>query len=91
MFADQWRALIRTIIEVLDNPTLAYATEKTDRLVTEANMKQLPPAAVDEWHAACDEFEDMSPDEQDAWIDKVLNESGCASGESPAITNTGPA
>ncbi len=72
LFADQWRALIRTIVEVLDNPTLAYAVEKTDRLLTEEAMKRVPPEVAEEWEAACDQFEEMSPDDQNAWIEKVL-------------------
>ncbi len=63
---------MRLIVEELDDPTLAYATEKTDRLVSKETMEQMPPEAIEEWEAACEEFEDMSPDEQGARIEKVL-------------------
>ena len=72
MFTDQWKAMVRFMVEEFDNPVLAYATEKTDRLVTEETLKLLSPEAVQEWHDACNEFEAMSDEEQEAWIDKVI-------------------
>ncbi len=72
MFTDQWKAMVRSMVEELENPVVAYAIEKTDRMVTEETLKLLSPEAVQEWHDACDEFEVMSEEEQDAWIDKVI-------------------
>ena len=72
MFTDQWKAMVRSMIEELENPVLAYAIEKTDRIVTEETLKLLSPEAVQEWHEACEEFEAMSDEEQEAWIDKVI-------------------
>ena len=61
------------MIEVNDNPTFAYDIDKTDRIVTTENMDLLPEEALDEWDAACEEFEAMSPEAQKAWIEKVLS------------------
>jgi len=66
--------MARAMIEVNDNPTIAYAIDKTDRIVTEETMDSLPEAVVAEWHDACDEFEFMAEEAQDAWIEKVLTE-----------------
>ena len=73
-FDDAFKALVRAMIEVNDNPTFAYAIDKTDRIVTEENMDLLPKTVVAEWHEACDEFESMSVEAQDAWVEKVLTE-----------------
>ncbi len=54
------------------NPTVAYAIDKTDRIVSEDNMTLLSPEDLEEWEDACDEFESMSAGEQQAWIDTVL-------------------
>ncbi len=63
-----WKALVRTMIEVNDNPVIAFAIEKTDRIVTADNMKLLSPEDLAEWEAACDEFEGMTADDQQAWL-----------------------
>ncbi len=73
-FGDAFKAMVRAMIEVNDNPTFAYAIDKTDRIVTTENMDLLPEEALDEWEAACDEFEAMPVDEQDAWVAQVLTE-----------------
>ncbi len=73
-FDDAFKALVRAMIEVNDNPTFAYAIDKTDRIVTEKTMDSLPESAVAEWHEACDEFESMPVEAQDAWVKKVLTE-----------------
>ena len=56
-FTDSFKALVRTMIEVNNNPTIAYAIDKTDRLVTEVNVDQLTEEDLDEWASACSEFE----------------------------------
>jgi len=45
---------------------------KADRIVTEDNRKLLSEEDLAEWEAACDEFESMSGEEQDEWIENVL-------------------
>ena len=72
-FSDAFKAMVRAMIEVNDNPTFAYAIDKTDRIVTTESLDLLPAEALDEWDAACEEFEAMSPEEQKAWIDSVLS------------------
>ena len=64
--------MVRFMIEVNDNPTIAYAIDKTDRVVTEANMKLLSKDDLAEWGEACEEFESMSEDEQQRWVEQVL-------------------
>ena len=59
--------------ESTGNPTVAYAIDKTDCIVTEENIDQLPEQTLAEWEAACDEFEAMSEKKQEAWIQKVLS------------------
>jgi hypothetical protein len=71
-FEDAFKAMVRFMIEENDNPTLAYAIDKTDRVVTEANRELLSEADLTEWENACDEFEAMSVEDQDAWIERVL-------------------
>lgn len=71
-FEDAFKAMVRFMIEVNNNPIVAYAIDKTDRVVTEENRKLLSPKDLDEWDAACDEFESMSAEEQQAWVDEVL-------------------
>ncbi len=71
-FEDAYKAMVRFVIEVNDNPTMAYAIDKTDRVVTAENMKLLSEEDLAEWGEACEEFESMSEDEQQAWIDNVL-------------------
>lgn len=73
-FDDAFKAMVRAMIEVNDNPTFAYAIDKTDRIVTEENMDQLTDADLDEWDAACDEFESMSEEGHGAWVEKVLTD-----------------
>ena len=70
-FEDCFKALVRTMIEVNNNPTIAYAIDKTDRLVTEANMDQLSDEELHEWTSACAEFEALSAAEQQEWIEQV--------------------
>ncbi len=70
-FDDCFKALVRTMIEALHNPTIAYAIDKTDRLVTEANMDQLSDEELHEWTSACAEFEAMPAAEQQEWIEQV--------------------
>ncbi len=71
-FEDAFKAMARFMIEVNDNPTVAYAIDKTDRIVTEQNRKLLSEEDLAEWDAACDEFDSMSDEEQDEWIENVL-------------------
>ena len=61
------------MIEINGNPTVAYAIDKTDRIVTTENRKLMSKADIAEWTAACQEFEDMSKREQRVWIDTVLS------------------
>ena len=71
-FADAIKATVRLMVEVNQNPTLAYAIEKTDRIVTTENMSLLSEEELDEWNAACEEFDTMSWQEQYAWVNRVL-------------------
>ena len=71
-FEDAYKAMVRFMIEVNDNPTMAYAIDKTDRVVTAENMKLLSEEDLAEWEAVCDEFESMSEEGQKAWIAGVL-------------------
>ena len=71
-FKNAYKAMVRFMIEVNDNPTIAYAIDKTDRIVTEANMALLSEDDLAEWGEACEEFESMSEDEQQRWIEQVL-------------------
>ena len=64
--------MVRFMIEVNDNPTIAYAIDKTDRVVTAENMKLLSEDDLAEWDEACEEFESMSEEGQEAWIAGVL-------------------
>ncbi len=70
-FDDCFKALVRTMVESMDNPAIAYAIDKTDRLVTEANMDQLSDEELHEWTSACAEFEAMPAAEQQEWIEQV--------------------
>ena len=70
-FEDCFKALVRTMIEAMNNPTIAYAIDKTDRLVTEANMDQLSDEELQEWTSACAEFEALSAAEQQKWIGQI--------------------
>ena len=70
-FTDAFKAMVRFMIEVNDNPTIAYAIDKTDRIVTEENRKLLSEEDLAQWDAACDEFDSMSDVEQDEWIENV--------------------
>ncbi len=60
------------MIEVNDNPTMAYAIDKTDRVVTAENMKLLSKDDLAEWGEACEEFESMAEEGREAWIAGVL-------------------
>ena len=71
-FHDAYKAMVRFMIEVNDNPTMAYAIDKTDRIVTTENRKLLSADDLAEWEAACDEFESMSEDDRQTWINKIL-------------------
>ena len=71
-FNDAFKAMVRSMIETNDNPTIAYAIDKTDRLVTAENMKLLSEKDLAEWETACDEFESMSLEEQERWVEQVL-------------------
>ena len=72
VFEDAFKAMVRFMIEVNDNPTVAYAIDKTDRMVSEENAELLSDEDLAEWEDACEEFEAMSPDEQQTWTDQVL-------------------
>ena len=61
------------MIEVSDNPTMAYAIDKTGRIVTAENIKLLSEDDLAEWGEACDEFESMAEDKQQIWIKTVLS------------------
>ena len=67
-----YKAMVRFMIEVNDNPTMAYAIDKTDRIVTAENMKLLSEDDLAEWDEACEEFESMSGEEQRAWVEQIL-------------------
>ena len=71
-FADAIKATVRLMIEVNQNPTLAYAVEKTDRIVTSENMGLLSEEELNEWNEACDEFDAMSWQDQYAWVNRIL-------------------
>lgn len=71
-FDDAFKAMVRFMIEVNNNPSVAYAIDKTDRVVSTENVKLLSEDEIDEWNAACDEFESSSREEQEAWLDRVL-------------------
>lgn len=45
-------------------PMFIYAFEKTGRLVTESNQHLIPQSELDEWNAACDEYERLYPDRE---------------------------
>ena len=68
-----FKAVVRAMIEVNDNPVMGYAIDKTDRIVTESNMKLLSEEALAEWNESCEEYELMSPEDRQAWIDMVLS------------------
>ncbi len=70
-FEDCSKALVRTMVEAMNNPTIAYAIGKTDRLVTEANIDQLSDEELHEWSSACAELQALSAAEQQEWIDQV--------------------
>ncbi len=71
-FKDAFKAMVRFMVESIDNPTIAYAIDKTDRILTEANMKMLSEDDLAEWQAACEEFESMPEDGRQSWVDQVL-------------------
>lgn len=43
-------------------PRFIYAFEKTGRLVSEENLHLIPQADLDEWTAACEEYDRMYPE-----------------------------
>lgn len=43
-----FKAVVRAMIEVNDNPVMGYAIDKTDRIVTESNMRLLSEEALTE-------------------------------------------
>ena len=67
------KAMVRGFIEVNKNPTVAYAIDKRDRIVTTVNRKLMTKEDIAEWKAACDEFQEMPEEEKQAWIEKVLS------------------
>src|SRR6266404_4162978 len=71
-FADAMKALVRGFIEVNNNPTVAYAIDKTDRIITTENRKLMTKAHIAEWKTACNEFQRMSDEKKKAWIENVL-------------------
>ncbi len=71
-FSDTFKAVVRFIVEIDNNPALGYAVDKTDRVVTSENMGFLSDDELDEWVDACDEFDLMSPHQQNTWIGEVL-------------------
>ena len=72
LFTDMWKGMVRHLVDGSDNPVLAYAVEKTQRILTEETMKRVSPEIIQEWHDAFDEFEAMEPEDQEVWIDKVV-------------------
>ena len=66
LFLDVMRAMVRMTVEKLGKPVLAYATDKTHRMVTDENRHLIPPEGLAAWEAACDEFDAMAPADQDA-------------------------
>ncbi|MBU0718697.1 MAG: hypothetical protein KJ749_10650, partial [Planctomycetes bacterium] len=70
-FTDAFKAMVRFMVEESNNPAVAYAIEQTDRVVTYENMALLSEEDLDEWDDACDEFESMPLEHQEAWIDRV--------------------
>lgn len=71
-FTDAFKAMVRFMVESIDNPTIAYAIDKTDRLVTEENRELLSAEDLVEWDEACEEFESMAKGEQQRWVEQVL-------------------
>lgn len=72
-FTDAMKAMVRGFIEVNKNPTVAYAIDKTDRIVIAENQELMTKEDIAEWKAACDEFQEMLESEKKAWIDNVLS------------------
>ena len=70
-FADTFKAVVRFLVEVTENLIVAYAIEKTDRIVTAENLALLSDEDLEEWDAACAEFEAMPPHQQRAWVERV--------------------
>lgn len=64
--------LVGDLVETTGRPAAAYATDKSGLILTEQNQEIADPEAVEEWHDAYDEFEDMTPEEQETWVAKVL-------------------
>jgi hypothetical protein len=52
---ETWRALVQAARESGMDPALVYAMNKTDRIVTEQNMRFLTDADLQEWNDAVDE------------------------------------
>ena len=71
-FKDAFKAMVRFMVESIDNPTIAYAIDKTDRMVTEENRKLLSADDLVEWDEACEEFESMPEEGRQSWVDQVL-------------------
>ena len=63
LFSDAFKAMVRAMIEISNNPTVAYAIDKTDRIMTTENQHLLSPEEQAEWDAACAEFDAMSPEQ----------------------------
>ena len=72
-FENTMRAMVRAMIEINDKPTVAYAIDKTDRIMTTENRHLLSPKEQAEWAAACAEFDAMLPEQRQAWIEKVVS------------------
>lgn len=70
-FADTFKAVVRFLVEARENLIVAYAIAKTDRIVTAENLALLSDEDLEEWDAACDEFEAMPPQQQQAWAEQV--------------------
>ena len=71
-FTDAFKAMVRFMVESIDNPTIAYAIDKTDRMVTEENRDLLSAEDLTEWDEACEQFESMPEEEQLRWAEQVL-------------------
>ena len=71
-FSDAFKAAVRFSVENFEKPAAAYANDKTERIVTEENLKILSHADRDEWNTAYDEFEALSLEQQQAWTHHVL-------------------
>ena len=70
-FSDAFKAMVRFMVEVNDNPTAAYAIDKTGLVVSTENMTILSEDDLKDWDDACEEFVSIPEAKRQAWMDKV--------------------